>query len=156
GHQFDRNGLPFQRIRRVLGERRSCHNKALGKASLAGECEEVTQIAQRNRRVVELALDRAVTILIAQLRYQVDAGVRQLIAKGFPLRPILPEPDIFKQCKILRVELEVGPHQPLEAVAQVTVESGFVPVLLENVTDHGFFFTGWASTTSGSRRGATL
>ncbi|MDR9012459.1 hypothetical protein FEP72_06292 [Burkholderia multivorans] len=136
GYQFDRNGLPFQRIRRVLGERRSCHDKALGKATLAREGEEVTQIAQRNRGVVELALDCAVTILIAQLRHQVDAGVRQLVAEGFPLRPILPEPDIFKQCKILRVELEVSPHQPLEAVAQVTIESGFVPVLLEDVTDH--------------------
>ncbi|WP_341353757.1 hypothetical protein, partial [Burkholderia multivorans] len=36
------------------------------------------------------------------------------------------------------------------------LESGFVSVLLEDVTDHSFFFTGWASTTSGFRRGTTL
>ena len=156
GHQLDRDGLVFQRVGGVLAEVGRGHDQALGEAALARQGEEVAKVAQGDRRVVELALDRAVALFLAQLGHQVDAGVRGLVAHRLTLGPVLPEPHVREQGNVLGIELEVGPHQPLEAVAEVAVEGRLVAVLLEDVSDHGFFFTGCAAPASLSLRGATL
>lgn len=65
--------------RRVLAQRRRGDNHALREATLAGEREEVSQVAHLDRRFVEVALDRTTPLPILLLGHRVNPRVRGVL-----------------------------------------------------------------------------